>query len=877
MLSDLLFRLRSLLRRNTVDRELDEELRFHFEREVDKYMRSGLTREDATRRARLVFGGFDEVKDDCRDARGVLVIENLARDVRYATRQIRKSKSFAATAVLALALGIGVNACVFSMLNALVLHPLKLPDADELYAIERASSPSQSYPDYLDIRDRSHSFAGLALYGIAAAGLDADGQASRIWLYEVSGNYFDVLKTQPYLGRFFQLSDEHGPNSCPYVVINYNFWRKRFHSDPHVIGRKVYLNKHPFTVIAVAPPEFRGTEIFYSPDIWVPIVNQEQIEGYSDLEIRTARGMWLLGRIKPGVTRAQLAADLRAVANSLRRDYPKEDDGIMFTATKPGLIGNMLGKPVRAFVTTLAILATLILLAACANLGTLFASRTADRSREIAVRLALGSTRRRIFQQLFAEALVVSLVGGFLGLAGSTTLLGWMSAWRPLPDFPVNVPVSPDFRTYAFALLLALLSSFVVGAIPVRQVLAADAYQVIKASGATKFARFTVRDLMVAAQVAVCALLISASLVAVRGLMRALNTALGFHPHNITVVTTDMWMAGYDREHSSDMQHRMLDAVLTIPGTINAAYADRVPLAINSSNSVVFADTTTDFRLSNAAAEAMMYRVSPGYFSTARTTLVAGREFRWEDRKNTPLVAVVNQQFARKVFGSRTNALGAYFRVWGKRLQVAGITEDGKYRTLAETPRPAVFLSFLQFPTSETDLLVRSRLEPGELASALEKTLHRLDPSLPLAIHTWDRELDSALFAPRAATVALGVLGFIGAALAVTGVFGMAAYSVSKRLRELGIRGALGAGRKELLLAALGRAIRLLALGSFAGILLGLGASQLLSRVVYHATSRDPVVLAGVLLAMLLVGLLATWIPAQRAVSSNPLLLVKEE
>jgi macrolide transport system ATP-binding/permease protein len=877
MFTDPLFRLRSLFRPNTVELEMDEELRFHLERQLEKLVRSGLSREEAMRRARLEFGGLDEVKENCRDARGVLFIESVLRDLRYGARQLRKSKSFAATAVLALALGIGVNACVFSMLNALVVRPLKLPHSEALYTIERGNSPQQSYPDYLDLRDRSHSFAGLAAYGIAPAGLDADGHASRIWLYEVSTNYFDVLDTQPYLGRFFHGFDEHGPNSCPYAVLNYDFWLNRFHGDPQVIGRKVRLNKHPFTVIAVAPPQFRGTEIFYSPDIWVPILNQQQIEGYSNLQARTARGIWFVGRLKPRVSSAELKADLHAVASSLQRDYPKEDDGIWLTAAKPGLIGDMLGRPVRAFVSTLAILAALILLAACANLGTLFASRTADRAREIAVCLALGSTRRRIFQQLLAEAVVVTFVGAALGLLGCAVLLRCISAWRPLPDFPVNVPVSPDFRTYSIALLLALLSAFVLGTIPVRQVLAADAYQVIKASAATRFGRFTVRDVMLAVQIAVCALLISASLVAVRGLLRALNGAFGFGPQNVTLVKTDIWMAGYDREQSSDMQHRMLDSVQVMPGTINTAYADRIPLALESGSSVVFADTTTDFRMSNAVVEAMMYRISPRYFSTARTTLIAGREFQWEDRKNRPRIAVVNRQFARKVFGSTAQALGSYFKVWGERVQVVGIAEDGKYRTLTEAPRPAVFLSFLQFPTSQTYLLVRSHREPGELAAALEKTLHSLDPGLPLSIHTWNRELDTALFAARAATVALGILGLIGAVLAITGVFGMAAYSVSKRLRELGIRAALGAGRKQLLNAALGRAVRVLALGSLVGLLLGLAASRLLSRIVYQATPRDPLVLAAVLIAMLLIGLLATWIPAQRALSSNPLLLLREE
>lgn len=877
MVADMLLRLRSLFRRSAVETDLDEELRFHLEHQVEKYVASGLSREEAARRARLEFGGLDEVKENCRDARGIMIIETAFRDLRYAVRQLRKSKSFTVTAVLSLALGIGANACVFSMLNALVLRPLNLPQAEELYTIERAKSPMQSYPDYLDVRDRNRSFTGLAAYEVANAGLDDGYRVSNIWLYQATGNYFDVLRVQPYLGRFFHSSDEHGSNSAPFAVLNYDFWRSRFHGDPAVIGRKLYLNKHPFTVIGVAQAQFLGTELFYSPALWTPIVNSEQVEGSSYIKSRTARGILLVGRLKAGVTPGQLQADLRAVTNSLRRDYPKEDDGIWLRATRPGLIGDMIGGPVRNFVRALALLAALILLAACANLGMLFASRTADRAKELAVCLALGSTRRRILQQLFAEAAVLSFTGGAIGLAGGIALLRWIGAWRPLPNFPASIPVSPDFHTYLFALCLALLSAFLLGAIPVRQVFTADAYQVIKTGATARFRRLGLRDLMVAAQVAVCALLITASLVAVRGLMHALNSAMGFVPDKVTVTATDLWMAGYNRDQSADIQRRMLDALQAMPGVSSAAYVDHLPLSLESNSSVVFTNATTDFRMSNAAADAMMYRVSPGYFSTARTTLAAGREFSWEDRKNTPEVAVVNREFAKRVFGSTEQALGSYFKVWGARVQVIGIAEDGKYRTLTEAPRPAAFLSFLQFPNTGTYLLVRTLREPAEIGSALEKTLHGLDPALPLSIHGWDRELDTALFAPRAATVALGVLGFIGAALAITGVFGTAAYSVSKRLREFGIRTALGAGRKQLLATSLGRAARLLLVGSVAGVGFSFAAAPLLSRIVYQATAKDPLVLGGVLVLMLLIGLMATWVPAQRALSANPLMLLREE
>jgi predicted permease len=337
-------------------------------------------------------------------------------------------------------------------------------------------------------------------------------------------------------------------------------------------------------------------------------------------------------------------------------------------------------------------------------------------------------------------------------------------------------------------------------------------------------------------------------------------------------------MAGYDGDQRAQMQQRMLDSAAAIPGVTAVGYADRLPLSIGGSDSTVFSDSTTDFRPTNTAADAQHFHVSPDYFRAAGTTMLAGRTFTLHDESKTPLVAVVNREFVRKVIGSTGNAVGSHFKLWGgKRVEIIGVVEDGKYQTLTENQQPAMFFSFLQQPNSNTWMIVRSQRDAQEIAGALQRSLHSLDPSLPLEIKPWNSELDSALFAARVATVALGVLGLLGAMLAITGIFGMASYAVTKRLRELGIRVALGANQREVLEAALGRAFRLLAIGSVAGMILGMLATRVLSYIVYQATPGDPLVLAGVVFAMLLLGLLATWIPAQRALSVNPLTLLREE
>ena len=876
---NLLTRLRSLLHRSAPEGEIDEELYSHIQHRADDLERSGLPRAEAERRARVEFGGYVHFQQESHKEIGSLWFETLAQDSRYGLRMLRKSPGFTLAAVLTLALGIGANAIVFSIVNALILRPLNVPNAQGLYMIENGHSPQQSYPDYLDLRDRNRSFDGMTIADIAPVGLDVDGKASSTWANEVSGNYFDVLGVQPYLGRLLHSSDEHGPNGSPYIVLSYGFWNGGFHADPNVAGRVVQVNKHPYTILGVAPPGFNGTELFFNADFWVPMVDQQQIEGSSDLNNRGGRGMWIVGHAKPGVQPAQATADVNAVAAYLAKTYPKEDSGLAFSLARPGLMGDMLGGPVRAFLAGLTLLSGLILLAACANLGSLFAARAADRAREIALRLALGSSRARILRQLLVEAVIVSLIGGAVGLAGSVSLLRWLSTWRPVQNFPINLPVSPDARVYGVALLLALLSGILFGVVPVRQVLRANPWHVVK-SGATAAAgrRITVRDVLLVMQIVVCAVLVTASLVAVRGLARSLHSNFGFQPQNVMLLNTDLDMADYSGERVAIMQKKLLDTVSGIPGVDSVGLSDRVPLGLGWSTDMIFRDNITDLKASTKTAEAMYYNVSPGYFQAAGTSLLSGRGFTQHDDAKTPRVAVVNREFARIVFGSEANAVGGYYKLFGgSRIQVVGLVEDGKYKTITEDPQPAMFFPILQSPTSATWLVVRSNRDPQSLATALESTVHSLDPGLPFSVLTWQKELGSALFASRAATISLGVLGLLGAMLAVTGIFGMASYSVSKRLRELGIRIALGAQRREVLGAALGRAIRLLAFGSVTGLLLGLAATRVLSALVYQATPRDPLVLAGAVLTMLVLGLVATWIPASRALRADPLALLREE
>jgi len=882
VLDALRFRLATLFRRSEMNGEIEDEVRSHIELRADDLERSGLTRREAERRARLEFGGQARFKEEIHDAAGVTFIESVFRDVGFAFRVLRKSPSFALVSVFTLAVAIAANTVVFAAFNALILRPLDVPQAQRVYALAHAGDAFayDSYANYLDLRNRNHSFETLAASNFSQAGLDTGENPVRAWGYEVSGNYFDTLRLQPYLGRFFHASDEHGANSAPYVVLAHGYWQSHFQADRGVIGRVVRLNEHPFTIIGVAPPGFVGTFQAFTADFFVPIVNQEQIDGANLLNARA--NDWvseLFGRLKPEVTPTEAAADLDSINRQLQKTYPKEESKVTFQLVHVG-VANVFGGAMKAFLGGLSLLAALILLAACANLGSLFASRAADRSREIAMRLALGSTRRRILRQLFTEAILVSLAGGAVGLWASVMLLQWISSWRPFPEFPLNIPLSPDAHVYLVALLLALASGFLFGAVPVRQVLRTNPYGVIKSGSPVAMTRrITARDLLLAVQIALCAVLVTSSFVAVRGLVRSLRSHLGVEPRNAMLVETDLRAAGYAGERVPEMQKRMIDVMKTIPGVTSVGLVSVPPLHMGWNLTGVFTGKTTDMRLSNVATNAITYSISPDYFQAAGTALAAGRSFTWNDDEQAPRVAIVNQEFVRLLFRSPSAALDGYFKLGnGTRIQVVGIVQDGKYTAnLAEDPRAAMFFPILQSPSSDSWLVLRSRQAPQELAAAIRSKLRDLDPGLPSFIQTWNEEMNGALFAPRVATASLGILGLMGAMLSITGIFGMAAYSVSKRKRELGIRIALGAQPRELLRAALGRAFRLLAFGSAVGLVLGILASRVLASIVYQASPRDPLVLAGVVLAMLLVGLVATWIPAQRALSIDPLILLREE
>ncbi len=872
-------RLSNFASKRRGDARLGEEMREHLALQTEENLRAGVTGEEARRQARLKFGAVEAVREDYHAETGLPFLESLLLDVRYALRVLRKSPTFTVVAIITLMLGIGANVAVFGVLNAVVLQPLAVGDPQNLYQVRHKPWMSgrlltTSYPAFEDFRRRNTTFSGMAgIYGYSHAGLRWHNAVTSISGDEVTGNYFDLLSVQPEAGGFFHEADEHGPGSAPYVVLSDALWRSTFHADRSVVGATVELDKHPFTVVGVAPAQFHGTERFGWPDYWVPMANEEQVEGWDYLHGRTAITVTVIARLKPGVTPQQATEDLNAIAAELAKEYPETDDGQSLRLIHPGLLGDE-GDVIRGFLWSVTVLALLVLAAACANLATLFAARAADRGRELALRVALGSSRRRLVRQLLTEALMVSLVGGAAGLVGAYLLLGALNRWNSYG----HVAVSVDMRVYLAGLALTLGSALLFGTVPAWQACQSHPLQSLQSgpADAMHLGRLALRDLLLGAQIAICMLLVTATLVAVRGLVRTLHVPLGIQPQGAMLVDLDLSQVEQGGDVTFEKEKAILEAARSIPGVTAVGAVSRTPMTGGLHGVPIFPPGTTEFTLNHSVLAPYVFPMSPGYLDAARTPLLSGRDFSWQDTPKTPYVAIVNQTFARKLWGE-TPAMGQRFIVWGHLTEVVGVAEDGKYHDLQESPQPVAYLPFSQSETGERVFVVRSLRTPSEMAAALERTLSGIEPNVPITVHSWSDQLAGELFPAKAAAVALGVMGLLAAMLAVTGIFGMAAYSVSRRTKELGIRVALGARKMQVMSAAVGRPILLLGLGSAVGLFAGVLANRLLGRIVYQANPRDPVVLGGAVLTMALLGVVASAIPARRALAVDPSKLMREE
>jgi len=808
----------------------------------------------------------------------------LRHNLTFAFRRLRLSPGFTAAAIVTLALGIGANSTVFSLVNAVVFRPFGVERQSELVSFNmrtsKAQFPTLSYPDYKDYRDRNTVLSGLAMYRTVPVSVSRSGaKNARMWGYEVSGNYFDMLDVQAIRGRVLHPEDDVKRGGHPLAVISYSCWQARFGGDPDIAGKQVKIGGLDYTIVGVTPPPFIGTELVYTPEIFVPLAMADQIEQSNWLDDRSDSNALVIGRLKPGVSLKSAEAAVNTIATALGHEHPKDDAGVSIVLSPPGMAGNFLRGAITGFSAVLMVVAGMVLLIACVNLASLLLARASDRRKETAIRLALGASRGQLVRQLLTESLMLSIAGGAAGILLAYWLVELVNVWRPPVDVPVIPHVVMDTRVLLFAGLVSLLTALLFGLAPALQSTRASLVGAIKNEAPSeKLRRFSLRDILVATQVALSVVLLIGSILVVRSLQHALSLNLGFDPQHAAVLSYDFAAQGYDEERGRQFQRRLLEKVRSMPGIETAGIIDGLPLTLNISNNAIFLEGKPEPRAGDVPL-ANAYVITPGYLRAMRTRLVAGRDLNQRDTKDAPRVALVNEAFVRQLLPGG-DPVGKRFRhsTIGKWIQIAGVVEDGKYRSLGETPSPTVFESMEQIWIPTQTLVARSPLAETETVRLLRHAVAELDPSLTVfGDGSLTSALGLALFPVKLVAVVLASFGLLAVVLAATGVYGIMAYAVSRRTREIGIRMALGAAPSEVARVVLTRTAMLLAVGITIGFALAFAAGQFFAQILYGISAHDPLTYLCAIALMTAVAFVACWVPARRAIQVDPLTALRAE
>lgn len=881
----LAVRLSGLFSREKRDRELARELESHIEMHTEDNLRAGLSPQEARRQAIIKLGGVEPTKERYRRQRGLPLIETILQDLRYGLRRLTRSPGFTTVALLSLALGIGANTAIFSLVNTALLRPLPIERPDELVsltnAVENRAFPTFSYPNYKDIRDRNEVFAGLLAYRFAPLSLSHDGVNERLWGYVVTGNYFEVLGVRAALGRTISPEDDRLPGAHPVTVLSYQSWQQRFGADPAIIGKSLIANGRSYTVIGVAQQGFFGTEIIAAPELWFPMAMQGEIEvGNKWLEKRGVENAFVQGRLKPGVSMSQAQLALSAIALQLEREYPDVNEGKRIALSKPGLMGGAMRGALIGFTGLLMVVVAFVLLLACTNLANLLLARATERRKEIAVRLALGASRLRIVWQLMTESLLLSLGSGALGLLLAYWLVSLAVAFKPPVDVPLFIDLHIDYRVLAFTCLISLITGVLFGLLPALQATKVDLLPALKdepPSGESRRSRL--KSSLIVLQVSLSLLLLVGGGLMLRALQRAQALDLGFNPQNAVEVSFDLRLQGYDAARSREFQKQLLERVRALPGVESAGITDLAPVDLHFSRDTVFIEGQPPARNTNAP-RAMSSRISPGYFRAMSTRLVQGRDFTDQDDEKAPLVAIVNETFARR-FWPGQDPLGKRFSQGSAEspmMQVVGVVQDGKYAGLNEAPQPYVCRPLLQAYSGSTTVIVRTATDLQRLLAVLRKEVQQLDPQLPISsAKPLAERMALPLFPARIAATLLGSFGILALALAAIGIYGVMSYSVTRRTHEIGVRVALGAQASDVLRLVMGQGMMLVLIGLVIGLATALALTRLMKSVLFGLSAADPVTYTGVALLLVFVALLACYLPARRATKIDPMVALRSE
>lgn len=901
MLEGLKVRLRGLLRKTEMEQELDQEMSLHLERMVEQNIAQGMSHKDARSTALRDFGGFEQAKEKCRDARGTRWLEDALHDLRFGIRMLRKAPGFTTVALLALALGIGVNTAILSAVNGFVLRPLPVENPSELMAPywgrEKDTQVwgSFSYPNYVDLREQNRSFSDLCAWMETSAGISSsesrnagdDGHAEVVWGELVSSNYFDVMGVKPSLGRSFLPEEDITPNAHPVVVLSHSLWQRRFNADQSIVGRTIYFNGLPFTVIGVMPESFVGSRFYIRQAFWAPLMMAQQFGRRAEWKTDRSYALFnLYGRLKPDLTIEQAEKDLNLVADSLALLYPREnaDTKIQLTTELDGRYADATTGIKYGGLLALCV-SGLVLLVACANVANLMLARAAMRVKEIGIRLAIGAGRGRIVRQLLTESVLLAVMGGILGWVFAYQGSDVIRASFPAVPYPIILDFAPDGYVLKWMLLISILTGMIFGLAPALLASRADLVAVIKGATARQSRRgrrWNLRGALVVAQVSISIVVLICAGLFIRSLGEAVKTDPGFKTDNLVTMMIDPGLLAYDQETTLRFFPELLCRIEAQPTVSAAALVNEMPLMVGQlSGGPIVKEGEID-PLPNQGFNSNCSIVTPKYFDAMQTPLVMGRDFTDRDDADAPRVVIVNEEFARRFYNSAGQAMGKRFRfAQGKPLmEIIGIAKDGLYGSLYEDQQMYMFLPVYQHPRTSMTLLISTH-SSGALQAVVEsarREIAQMDSRLPVVgVMLAEENLSLAYWAPRVAAGMASTFGALALVLATIGLYSVMTYAVSQRRHEIGIRMALGAQVRDVLRLVVSQGMRM----ALIGILLGLAGAFVLTRVLASLLlgvgATDPITFLGVAILLVVVALLACYIPARRTAKVDPLVALRHQ
>jgi putative ABC transport system permease protein len=819
------------------------------------------------------------------------IMDLLLKDVRYGLRRLAASPLFTAVAIVSLALGIGANSAIFSIVNAVLLRELPVPEPDRLVDIYTSDRDglkyaTSSYPDFDDLRAASNVFTDIASYELFIGQAEVEGSNQMVMGEIVSGNYFDMLGVKPALGRTFAADERTTPGAAPVVVLGHAFWKQTFDSDPGVIGRVVRIQRRPFTVIGVLPAEYHGMFPGLEADMYASsmMVNQIMASTADRLVERGNRGLFLKARLAPGISVEQASAAVDAIAARLAREYPTTDEGLEMTvlASSSVSVHPMVDRALVPVAGLLLSVVGLVLLIACANLASFLLARATDRRREIAVRLALGASRAQLVRQLVIESVFLSLLGGIAGILVANWVIHLIVGFQPPLPIPIHVNLGIDSNVLLFTLVVSLVAGLAFGLVPGLQATKPDLSGTLRDEAGAVIGgrkRVGLRGILVAGQVAVSLLLLVSAGLFLRSLGKAQKIDAGFYTGPAAILWPQFEMSGFDEARGKAAQNQLAEQLRALPGVTGVAMASRLPLGVAiQTRGLTIDGVEPPPGLDQHHVD--VTQVDAAYFDVLDVPIIAGRNFEAADLATSPTVAIISEAAARHFWPSG-NAVGSTFYTDTERqrpVRIVGVAADTKVRTLGESPRPYFYLDADQQYIPSMMLVVRGSANAAELVAQARTVALDLDPQLILLdSKTMSEHLALMLYPPRMAAILLSVFGGLALLLATIGLYGTVSYAVARRTREVGVRSALGASRRDLVLLLTGGGMRLIGIGSLIGLVLAAALTWLISGFLYGIRSMDVVTFAAVPAILGLVGFLASWVPARRASRIDPMIALRSD